>query len=110
MRGEEVPMSADILNETVTDVALKTRQYRLFQQELTRYWQAVYFKRELAENPINMYEAKLVSWIKQVSLQPSRSCQHISLPLYERKGQSMILAIKVLLCDPTSSPLSCRTF
>lgn len=66
IRGEEMPLTVDSLNDTMTEVALKTRQAKVFQIDATRYWQAVHFQRERLANPSKQYEALLVSWLKQV--------------------------------------------
>ena len=69
LRGEQPPLDADPLSELVNESSLKAREYKIQDRDITRYWQTIYFQRELQANPNKRYEAMLATWIKQVLAQ-----------------------------------------
>lgn len=66
IRGEERPIPADPLSEMVTEASMKVRQYKAMDRDISRYWQTVYFQRQLDEDPSRIYDATLAMWLKQV--------------------------------------------
>lgn len=66
LRGEQPPLPADPLSEMITEASIRVRQHKMFDREISRYWETVYFQRELASSPHRQYEATLAMWIKQV--------------------------------------------
>ncbi len=87
LRGEQAPLGADPLSEMVSESSLKMREYKIQDRDITRYWQTIFFQRELKANPYKLYDAMLAVCIKQAS--------HVFLTCHE---QAMSLGHSLLEC------------
>lgn len=74
LRGEQPPFTADTLSQVVEEVQIRGREITLVDREVTKYWVAEFFSRQIKHSPGRVYPAILLGWIRAVSFGCLESC------------------------------------